>query len=281
VALSGLILVSCAMDLQTPGLHAANDLPYALFLPAFANVSQYHGLLKGALGASPRPRAHAAEAFVADEYLAALHAGARAGRPARTPRGPPHRRTDGPAARLVEEHNLRISDQTYFFEALRPQGRMVGRLDARATGPMGATRGRDWEFDPGIEAIAPAYTAAALAYFGQTLGLEMEQRYEVLSHATHKAWNWNRGDSHRNGFASTTPDLARALRRNPHLRCWWPAAATTWARRTAPPTGRWRTWTCPADVAARITHHYYDAGHMMYTRSEDLAAQVRPGRLAG
>ena len=27
----------------------------------------------------------------------------------------------------------------------------------------------------------------------------------------------------------------------------------------------------PAEVAARIEHRYYDAGHMMYTRSQDLA----------
>ena len=26
----------------------------------------------------------------------------------------------------------------------------------------------------------------------------------------------------------------------------------------------------PEEVAARITHQYYDAGHMMYTRSDDL-----------
>ncbi len=27
----------------------------------------------------------------------------------------------------------------------------------------------------------------------------------------------------------------------------------------------------PADVLARVTHRYYDAGHMMYTRDDDLA----------
>ena len=26
----------------------------------------------------------------------------------------------------------------------------------------------------------------------------------------------------------------------------------------------------PADVLARVTHRYYDAGHMMYTRGADL-----------
>ena len=57
VALSGLILVSCAMDLQSIVFAPRNDLPYALFLPAFACVAQYHGKLKGALAESPARRA--------------------------------------------------------------------------------------------------------------------------------------------------------------------------------------------------------------------------------
>jgi len=56
VALSGLILVSCAMDLQSLSFDPGNDLPFALYLPAFANVSQFHGLLKGPLAASRWPR---------------------------------------------------------------------------------------------------------------------------------------------------------------------------------------------------------------------------------
>ena len=75
--LSGVILVSCAMDLQTLVFAPANDLPFGLFLPAFANVSQYHGLLSGPQAASPEAARAAAEAFVHDDYVAALHAGAR------------------------------------------------------------------------------------------------------------------------------------------------------------------------------------------------------------
>jgi carboxypeptidase C (cathepsin A) len=94
---------------------------------------------------------------------------------------------------------------TYFFEALRPQGRIIGRLNARATGPMAASR-----------------------------------------------------------------DLARALRRNPHLKVFvgsgrydlgTPYSATDWSLAQL---------DAPADVLARVQHHYYDAGHMMYTREEDL-----------
>jgi carboxypeptidase C (cathepsin A) len=83
---------------------------------------------------------------------------------------------------------------------------------------MAARRTRDWEFDPGIEAIAAPYTMAALAYYGEQLGLQTEARYEVLSDDVHRKWNWSRGDEQGNSFASTSPDLSRAMRRNPHLK---------------------------------------------------------------
>ena len=170
----------------------------------------------------------------------------------------------------MEEKNLRIGDQTYFFEALRPQGRIVGRLEARGTGPMAASRTRDWEFDPGIEAIAPAYTMAGMAYFADVLGLVRESRYQVLNGEAHKQWNFGRGDSRGSGFTSTSPDLARAMRRNPLLKVFvasgrydlgTPYSASDWSLAQL---------DIPAEVRPRITHRHYDAGHMMYTRDADL-----------
>ena len=270
VALSGLILISCAMDLQSIVFCPANDLPYSLFLPAFANVSQYHGLLKGSLGKSPASARAAAEAFVDEEYVAALQAGSRLNGKRRARIARRIAELTGLPQPLVEEKNLGISELTYFFEAMRPQGRIVGRLDARATGPMAASRTRDWEFDPGIEAIASPYTMAAMAYFSEQLGMSTETRYEVLSRDVHKGWDWNRGDAKGNSYATTSRDLARALRRNPHLKVFvgsgrydlgTPYSATDWSLAQL---------DAPADVLSRVQHHYYDAGHMMYTREEEL-----------
>ena len=280
VALAGLILVSCAMDLQSLVFAPRNDLPYALFLPAFAGVAQFHGKLKGAPAASPQAARSAAEAFVADDYLRALNAGARLSASQRRHVAKRVSELTGLPAALVEEKNLRISDQTFFFELLRDAGRMVGRLDARATGPMAASRTREWEFDPGIEAIAAPYGMAALAYFGEQLGLSSEERYELLSHEVNKGWNWNRSDdsgqeAKGNAFASTSDDLARALRRNTHLRVLvasgrydlgTPYSASDWSLAQL---------DAPADVLARVEHHYYDAGHMMYTRENDLVKLER------
>ena len=270
VVLSGLILVSCAMDLQSIVFAPANDLPYALFLPAFANVAQFHGLLKGPQAASPEAARAAAEAFVAEEYSAALHAGSRLGSKQRSRVARRLSELSGLPTALVEEKNLRISDQTFFFEALRSSGRIVGRLEARSTGPMAASRGRDWEFDPGIEAIASPSTMAAMAYFSEQLGLAFEQRYEVLARDVHRGWNWNRGDSSRMGFTSTSPDLALALRRNSHLKVL--AASGRYDLGTPYSASDWSLaqLDAPADVLARVQHRYYDAGHMMYTRHADL-----------
>ena len=135
---------------------------------------------------------------------------------------------------------------------------------------MAASRTRDWEFDPGIEAIAAPYTMAAHAYMSEALGVDTQARYEVLSMDAHKQWNWNRGDGKGNSFTCTSGDLSRALRRNPHLRVFvasgyydlgTPYSATDWSLAQL---------DVPASVLARVEHHYYDAGHMMYTREADM-----------
>ena len=270
VALSGLILVSCAMDLQSVIFAPRNDLPHALFVPAFACVAQFHGKLAGSLAESPAAARAAAESFVTEEYLSALHAGARLSQSARRRVTNRLAELTGLAPAFVDEKNLRISDHAFFFELLRDRGLIVGRLEARLTGPMAASRTRDWEFDPGIEAIAAPYTMAAHAYMSEALGVDTQARYEVLSMDAHKQWNWNRGDGKGNSFTCTSGDLSRALRRNPHLRVFvasgyydlgTPYSATDWSLAQL---------DVPASVLARVEHHYYDAGHMMYTREADM-----------
>lgn len=273
VALSGVVLVSCAMDLQSLVFAPANDLPYALFVPGFAMTAQYHGLLRGNLAASPTAAREAAERFVQDDYAAALHAGARLTEARRTRVAKRLAELTGLPRALVEERDLRVSDQSFFFEALRDRGLIVGRLDSRSTGPMGANRARHWEFDPGIEAVSAPYTMAAMAYFRDELGLDLETRYEVLNFDAHRQWNWYRegdGRAERMGFASTSPDLARALRRNPHLKVL--AASGRYDLGTPYSASDWSLarLDIPPEVRARVVHRYYDAGHMMYTRQADL-----------
>jgi carboxypeptidase C (cathepsin A) len=271
IALSGLILVSCAMDFQCLHFDACNDLPYTVFLPGYACVAQYHGKLKGKVGESPASARAAAEGFIAEEYPLALQAGARL---STTQRRRIVQRTAeliGLPATLVDQSNLRISDANFFVELLRDRGQIIGRLEARVTAPMGANRTRAYEFDPGIEALYAPYVMAAQAYFSDSLGLETQSRYEVFTEEGYKQWDYNRRELKGNNYLCTSPDLARALRRNPHLRVFvasgyydlgTPYSASDWSLAQL---------DAPAEVLTRIEHHYYDAGHMMYTRDADLA----------
>ncbi len=134
---------------------------------------------------------------------------------------------------------------------------------------MAASRTREWEFDPGIEALAGPYTMAAQAYFAE-IGLPMERRYEILSYDVHKQWNWNRGEDKGNAFACTSPDLARAMRRNPHLRVFVASGHYDLGTPYSASDYSLAQLDIPPEVRGRITHHYYDAGHMMYTREADL-----------
>jgi len=270
VAVSGVVLVSLAMDLQTLVFAPGNLLPYALFLPAFANVAQYHGLLKGPLAASPEAARAAAEAFVAEDYARALMAGARLEGRARTRIARRLAELSGLPQALVEEKNLRISEADFFFEALRARGQIVGRLDARVAGPMAASRTREWEFDPGMESIVPPYTMAAMDYYGTTLGVSIDQRFEVLNRDVGRGWNWNRGDSQGNDYTTTSVDLARALRRHSALKVL--AASGRYDLGTPYSASDWSLaqLDVPLSVRTRVTHRYYDAGHMMYTRRADL-----------
>jgi carboxypeptidase C (cathepsin A) len=272
IALAGLILVSLAMDIQTLSFDAGNDLPYALFLPAFANVAQYHGLLKGPVAASSAVAREAAEAFAAEDYPVALLAGARLS-PQRQARVAKRlSELTGLPQALVEEHNLRISDQAFFFEAMRGQGRIVGRLDARSTGPMAAQRTRNWEFDPGIEAISAPYTMLAQHHFHSALGVHTEQRYEALNVDVNRHWKWTRGEATGNSYCNTTPDLARVMRRLPHLKLLVASGRYDLGTPYSASDHCLAQLDVPAEVRQRITHRYYDAGHMMYTRQADLVA---------
>lgn len=274
LAFDGVVLISCAMDLQSLVFAPRNDLPYALFLPGFANVAQFHGRLKGPLGVSPEAARAAAEVFVLEDYLPALHAGARLDGKSRSRIEKRIAELTGLPPALVQEKNLRINDQTFFVEALREQGRIVGRLEARVTGPMAASKRREWEFDPGIEALVAPYTSAALAYYGE-LGIDTQARYDVLSMDVNRDWNWLRAEGKgmrdANGFTSTSDDLARALRRSPHMRVL--VASGRYDLGTPYSASDWSLaqMDAPADVMARVTHRYYDAGHMFYTRPADLA----------
>jgi carboxypeptidase C (cathepsin A) len=270
IALSGLILVSCAIDLQCLVFEPKNDLPYALFLPAFAGVAQYHGKLTGEAGKSGAAARAAAEDFVKTQYLAALHAGARLSDAEKSRLAETISALIGLPAALILERNLRINEETFFVELLRAEGKTVGRLEARVTGSVAGIRQASYEYDPGMDALWAPFTMANQKYFRTNLDLTGNERYDLFAPKVNEDWNFSRGKSTGNSYATTSADLAKAMRRNPHMEVFFasgyydlgtPYSATDWSIAQL---------DVPATLLARVTHCYYEAGHMMYTSQADL-----------
>lgn len=272
VALAGLVLVSCAMDLQALDFLPRNDLPYATFLPAFAGTAQFHGCLQGSLGQSGDAARAAAQDFVDQDYLRALHLGSRLGAKEQTRIARRLAQLTGLPQTFIEQQRLRISDQRFFSELLRPRGQVVGRMDGRVAGAMPAQQTPLADLDPSLDACWAPFAMAGKHYFGQQLGLDGQRDYQLYSAAAAKAWNWNRGERQGNAFTCTSTDLAKAIRRQPHLKVLvasglydlaTPYSATTWTLDQLD--------LAPAQQA-QLRHRIYGAGHMMYSRQADLEA---------
>ena len=92
----------------------------------------------------------------------------------------------GLAPALVDEKNLRISDHDVLLRAAARRGPIVGRLDARVTGPMAASRTRDWEFDPGHRGDRRAVHDGGARLHERAARRDTPARYEVLSMEAHK-----------------------------------------------------------------------------------------------
>src|SRR6185295_6485473 len=72
--LNGLMLISAVLDFTTIHFTPNNELPYVLFLPAYAATAWYHGKLKSKTTLQTLLRE--VEEFAQGAYATALHKGA-------------------------------------------------------------------------------------------------------------------------------------------------------------------------------------------------------------
>jgi carboxypeptidase C (cathepsin A) len=262
INLNGVILLSSVLNFETLRFDEGNDLPYVLFLPGYTAAAWYHKRLPSDLQGDRQRALAEAEKFAGGEYAHALLEGDRLA-------DDECRRVKQKLARLtglsddfVARNNLRIDQQRFAKELLRPEGRVIGRFDARLAGPDADAAADHPEYDPSYAAVQGAFTAAFNQYVRTELKYETDQAYEVL---TGRVMPWDYGNA-KNRYLNVSPTLRQAMTRNRALRVFigngiydlatpYPGAAYT-----ASHLGLERA------LADHVTLAYYDAGHMMYTQ---------------
>jgi carboxypeptidase C (cathepsin A) len=268
--LNGLMLISAVLDFTTIDFNLNNDLPYILFLPAYAATAWYHGKLKskGTLQSLLKE----VEQFAIGDYAAALLKGASL--PSKEREGIVEKlaRYTGISKEFIERTDLRILDQHFFKELLRDRGRTIGRLDSRFTGVDRSGVTATIEYDPLLTNVLGPYTAAFYDYIRTELKFESDIPYEILSEKVSRNWTYSEFE---NRYVNVAETLRQAMSYNHYLKVF---VANGYYDLGTPYFATEYTFNhlgLDESLRGNISMGYYDAGHMMYIHTPSLKAMKK------
>ncbi|ATE66773.1 S10 family peptidase [Rhizorhabdus dicambivorans] len=275
VSINGIILISTILDFAATAETQGNEMPYILNLPSMAATAWYHRKIANP-PATVAEMAAQARAFAIGPYAAALLKGNALGVQERASVRAELARLTGLSERFVDNADLRVSPGRFYKELLRDRGLTIGRLDTRYTGVDYDRAGEEPDNDPSFYGIDAAYTAAINAYLRDDLKLKMDRQYVTIGSVG--PWDWKLADQNGRGgqvYVNVAPYLGKALRENSGLKVF---VGQGWYDFATPFFGAEYAMSRTGFDPSRIRYHYYDAGHMMYVRPDDLrklSADVR------
>ena len=272
--LNGLMLVSAVLNFQTLEFLPGNDLPYILYVPAYAAAAWYHRRLEADLQVSLARTLAEASAFAYGRYMNALFRGGALPAEERTAVAAALARLTGLTPEYVERSNLRIEHMRFCKELLRSERRTLGRIDSRFTGADRDAAGETMSYDPSMAATYGPYAGALNAYVREELNFTSDLPYAILARL-YESWDYGK---HQNKFVDMSETLRAAMTQNPFLRV---IIANGYFDLATPYSATEYTVNHLAlepHLAGNIEMTYYKAGHMMYVHEPSLvqlAADLR------
>lgn len=261
MAVNGLGLISTVLNMSTLDFHPGSDTPYALHIPTYAAIAHYHGRHPGRELADV---VREAEEFAGREFGYALSQGARL-----TPS-----ELDDVVRRLgelttldeafIRRSNLRWDYGEFSAELLRNEGLTVGRIDGRFTQRHLRGQSSSNQDDPSLRAINGPYAAAINHYVRAELGYENDLPYEILTGRV-QPWSYK---TFEGAPVDVTSDLERLLNYNRDLRVHVDYGYHDGATPHFAAEYVWAHLNISDQARGRFSHHYHQAGHMMYVKPD-------------
>ena len=270
---NGIVLISSVLDLGTLSFRPGDDMPYIFYVPSYAATAWYHKMLPD------RPENETAfidEArhFAQTEYAAALMKGTRLSAAEKADVAKKLSRFTGLSEDYLIKANLRVKLRQFMEELQRARGLTTGRLDARYSGFTYDLLGEFAEYDPQSSAVTGAVTAAFNSYVRDELKFGQDKSYHAITEHVGENWDWKHGSGRGSGFPSSPNvegDLIEAMLTNPHLQVEVHNGLYDLATPFFATEYTMEHLGLPDKLQKNIHLQYYDAGHMMYLRDEDLA----------
>ncbi|HLV94360.1 MAG TPA: hypothetical protein VKS44_04145 [Candidatus Acidoferrales bacterium] len=270
--MNGIVLISSVLDLSTISFGAGDDRPYIFYLPSYAAVAWYHKVLKDRPADLPAFIEEARQ-YANGPYAAALAKGSNIGADEKAAVAKKLSSFTGLSEDYLMKADLRVKLPQFMAELERSEGKTVGRIDARFTGPTSDLLEEYAQDDPEGPAVGGAFTAMVNHYNHDELKFGKDMVYHDQAEDS-RGWNWKRSPrGGRGGFFPGAPnvegDLAEAMVSNPYLRVevengYFDLATPFFATEyTMDHLG------LPANLQKNVHLDYYDAGHMMYLHDAD------------
>lgn len=221
VKISGLLLLSPALDFSAGAPVVGNNLPYIFLLPTMAVTAAYHDATERT-GRSYPEIFNAAAAYAESDYAAALYQG-HAIEPAEK-RSVASRLAalTGLDVDYILASNLRIDADEFRDRLLAADGMRIGRLDTRAKGLLEAYKDkRPPGDDPSMSGSRSGgrSTGEVLdGYYSGQLSVDMDRPYRTLNLDLNSKWDYGQKGAHLKTYFSVVPQLQDAMQRDPDLR---------------------------------------------------------------
>src|SRR5579864_8232551 len=271
---NGIVLISSVLDLGTISFHPGEDLPYIFYVPSYAATASYHKMLKEQ-PADLNAFLDEARKFAQTEYAGALMKGSRLAASEKSEMARKLSRYTSLSEDYLIKANLRVTLGQFMEELQRSRGLTTGRLDSRYSGPTYDLLGEYAESDPQSAAVTGAFTAAFNGYVRSDLKFGQDKTYHAISEGVGSNWDWKHQAGRGRGFFPGSPnvegDLIQAMLANPHLKVEVENGLYDMATPFFATEYTMEHLGLPEKLQKNIRLQYYDAGHMMYLRDEDLA----------
>jgi len=266
VTVSGLVLVSPALDIAILHPDISNTLAPAFGLSSFAASA---AALSGRAGEGDD--VGAVERFALSDYLVGL-AAAKGILPPGDPFIVRVARMIGLPEEIVRRERGRVSSDVFTHELRRPEQELLSIYDATVKRPTMANPWDDRAGDPVLNPSVAAFTAAFDIYAPEGLGYRTELPYRVLPREVSQQWNWDGARGGEGGLGIALSSLQETLLSRPETRLL--VANGRYDLVTPYLASRWLVdqLSVPAAVRSGVGLRVYEGGHMMYMRPASRAA---------
>lgn len=259
--LNGIILISAILNWQNTDWSIGNDMAYIIFLPSYTAAAWYHKKLGPEMSGDLRSVLTQAEQFALNEYALALLKGHRLSPEKKQDIAKKLSRFTGLSEKFIERCNLRITDQRFYKELLRDQGKTVGRLDTRYIGIDRDSAGEKPDFDQSWSIVVGSYVSLLNDYIRRELKYKNDLPYHYMA----RVWPWKLKPK-GGGYLNTAEVLRQAMHFNPQLKVLIASGYYDFATPYFDASFTVAHMELAPELLKNITMAYYESGHMMYVR---------------